>query len=159
MKMAIRRIFLEGEDALRKVCRPVVKFDGRLKELLEDMAETMHNAEGVGLAAPQVGILRRAVVVDVGEGVIELVNPKIVYESYETACESEGCLSSPGEYGMVPRPVRVKVVYQDRDGEEHEIEGEGLLARALCHECDHLDGKLFKDIAERMLDPEELEGK
>ena len=92
--MAIRRIFLEGEDVLRKVCRPVVKFDGRLAELLEDMAETMHNAEGVGLAAPQVGILRRAVVVDVGEGVIELVNPKIVYESYETACESEGCLSS-----------------------------------------------------------------
>jgi len=157
--MAIRRIFLEGEEVLRKVCRPVAKFDARLAELLEDMAETMHSEQGVGLAAPQVGILRRAIVVDVGEGVIELVNPKIVYESYETACESEGCLSSPGEYGMVARPVRVTCAYQDRNGEEHEVTGEGLLARALCHECDHLDGKLFKDIAERMLDPEELEEK
>ncbi len=157
--MAIRRIFLEDEEQLRKVCRPVVKFDDRLAGLLEDMADTMHDADGVGLAAPQVGILRRAVVVDVGEGVIELVNPRIVSQSEETECKSEGCRSSPGEDGMVTRPLRVTCAYQDRNGEEREITGEGLLARALCHECDHLDGKLFKDIAERMLDPEELEGK
>ena len=154
--MALRNIFKEGEPVLRKHCRPVEKFDDRLGELLDDMAETMHAAEGVGLAAPQVGIVRRAVVIDVGQGVIEMINPEIVYESRETACEAEGCLSYPGEYGMVSRPVRVNCKYQSRYGKEQEIAADGLLARAICHECDHLDGKVFKDIAERMLSPEEM---
>jgi peptide deformylase len=157
--MALRTIVKEGDDRLRKVCRPVEKFDGRLHELLDDMAETMHDAEGVGLAAPQVGILRRVVVIDIGEGVIEMVNPKIVYESRQCETKAEGCLSSPGEYGMVPRPHKVVCEYLDRNGEKQEITGTELLARAICHECDHLDGRLFKDLAVRMIDPdEELEG-
>ena len=155
--MALRNIVKEGDDRLRKVCRPVEKFDARLHELLDDMAETMHAADGVGLAAPQVGILRRVVVIDIGDGVIDLINPKIVYESRAVQTGAEGCLSSPGEYGEVTRPMKVVCEYYDRFGEKKEIEGEQLLARALCHECDHLDGKLFKDIASRMLSAEELE--
>lgn len=153
--MALRNIVKEGDERLRKVCRPVEKFDERLHQLLDDMADTMYDADGVGLAAPQVGILRRAVVIDVGEGVIELINPKIVYESRQCETKPEGCLSSPGEYGMVARPVKVVCEYFDRSGEKKEIEGTGLLARALCHECDHLDGRLFRDIAVRMLAPDE----
>ena len=155
--MALRLIIKEGDPLLRKHSRPVEKFDLKLHTLLDDMADTLKKAQGVGLAAPQVGILRRAFIVDIGEGVIEFINPEIVSRSSETLCEAEGCLSSPGEYGMVPRPKRVKIKYLDRFGKPHELEGEGLMARALCHESDHLDGRLFKDLAERMLSDEELE--
>ena len=155
-KMAIRNILRDSDGRLRKKSRPVERFDERLLELLGDMADTMHKADGVGLAAPQVGILRRAVVIDIGEGVIEMVNPEIVWKSGELVDDAEGCLSSPGEYGMVKRPQKVKAVYCDRSGVRRELEGEGLLARAICHELDHLDGVLFKDLASEMLDPEEL---
>lgn len=153
--MAIRKILHESDEMLRKHSRPVEKFDDRLHMLIDDLAETMEEANGVGLAAPQVGILRRVVTIDVGEGVIELVNPEIVYESAEQIDDAEGCLSSPGEYGMVKRPRKVRAKYFDRNGTPCEIEGEGLLARAICHETDHLNGRLFKDLASRMLDPEE----
>jgi peptide deformylase len=155
-KMAIRNILRDSDGRLRKKSRPVERFDERLLELLGDMADTMHKADGVGLAAPQVGILRRAVVIDIGEGVIEMINPEIVWKSGELVDDAEGCLSSPGEYGMVKRPQKVKAVYCDRSGVRRELEGEGLLARAICHELDHLDGVLFKDLASEMLDPEEL---
>ncbi len=154
--MAIRNIIKEGDEILAKKCRPVEKFDQKLVTLLEDMAETMASAGGVGLAAPQVGILRRAVVIDVGEGLIELVNPRIVSHEGEQQ-EVEGCLSCPGEYGITTRPAKVTVKAQDRSGETIQVQGEGLLARALCHELDHLDGVLFKDHVVRMLSPEELE--
>jgi len=154
--MALRNIFKDGEPVLRRRCHPVVRFDDRLHQLLGDMADTMYDADGVGLAAPQVGILRRAVVIDVGEGIVELLNPVITEQSEETVCDQEGCLSFPGEYGMVPRPARVVCEYQDRFGAPQRVEAEGLFARAICHECDHLDGRVFKDIAERMIDPEEL---
>ncbi len=154
--MAIRNILKEGDETLLKVCRPVEKFDARLAELLEDMAETMRGADGVGLAAPQVGVLRRVVVIDVGEGVIEFVNPVIIEREGEQECV-EGCLSSPGQYGITKRPAKVKVRAQNRKGEFFEIEGEELLATACCHELDHLDGILFKTHVIRMLDPEELE--
>lgn len=153
--MAIRAILHESEDLLRKRSRPVEKFDEKLWSLLDDMAETMHKANGVGLAAPQVGFLRRAVIIDIGDGLIEMINPEIVFASEETEEEAEGCLSSPGEYGLVARPVKVKAKYFDRFGKEREIEGEGLLARAICHETDHLEGRLFKDLATEMLDPDE----
>lgn len=155
-KMAIRNILRDSDGRLRKKSRPVERFDERLLELLGDMADTMHKADGVGLAAPQVGILRRAVVIDIGEGVIEMINPEIVWKSGELVDDAEGCLSSPGEYGMVKRPQKVKAVYCDRSGVRRELEGEGLLARAICHELDHLEGVLFKDLASEMLDPEEL---
>ena len=119
-------------------------------------SETMRNANGVGLAAPQVGILRRVVVIDIGEGLIELVNPKIIAFSGEQE-GSEGCLSFPGQWGIVKRPNYVKVKAQDRNGEEFTIEGKELLARAFCHELDHLDGVVFKSVCERMLRPEEIE--
>ena len=155
--MALREILFENDPQLRKTSRQIEKFDERLYLLLDDMAETLIHANGVGLAAPQVGILRRAVLIDVGEGIIEIINPKIVYESAEKLCEAEGCLSSPGEYGLVERPKKVTVYYQDRNGKQQEVSGENLLARALCHEIDHLDGRLFKDLAERMLSAEEME--
>ena len=154
--MALRNIVKEGDDILNKKCRPVQKFDKTLAILLEDMAETMRNANGVGLAAPQVGILRRVVVIDIGEGLIELVNPKIIAFSGEQE-GSEGCLSFPGQWGIVKRPNYVKVKAQDRNGEEFTIEGKELLARAFCHELDHLDGVVFKSVCERMLRPEEIE--
>lgn len=154
--MAIRQILLENDELLRKHCRKVERFDDRLAELLDDMAETMHEASGVGLAAPQVGILRCVVVIDIGNGVIEMINPKIVYESAELLDEPEGCLSSPGEYGMVKRPKMVKAEYFDRNGKKQEIKGEELLARAICHEVDHLSGVLFKDLVTEMLEPEEV---
>ena len=154
--MALRNIVKEGDAVLNKKCRPVTKFDGKLAMLLEDMAETMHDANGVGLAAPQVGILRRIAVIDIGEGVIELVNPQIIAFSGKQE-GNEGCLSFPGQWGIVKRPNYVKVKAQDRNGEEFTIEGRELLARAFCHELDHLDGVVFKSVAERMLTPEEIE--
>lgn len=154
--MAIRNIVKDGDPILKKKCRPVEKFDKKLAILLDDMAETMHQANGVGLAAPQVGMLRRVVVIDVGEGVIELVNPKIVAYSGEQE-GVEGCLSFPGEWGLAKRPNYVKVRAQDRNGDEFEIDGEELLARAFCHEIDHLNGVVFKDVADRMLTPAEIE--
>ena len=154
--MAIRNIVKDGDPILKKKCRPVDKFDKKLAILLDDMAETMHRANGVGLAAPQVGMLRRVVVIDVGEGVIELVNPKIVAYSGEQE-GIEGCLSFPGEWGLAKRPNYVKVKAQDRNGDEFEIDGEELLARAFCHEIDHLNGVVFKDVADRMLSAAEIE--
>ena len=154
--MAIRNIVKDGDPILKKKCRPVEKFDKKLAILLDDMAETMHQANGVGLAAPQVGMLRRVVVIDVGEGVIELVNPKIIAYSGEQE-GIEGCLSFPGEWGLAKRPNYVKVKAQDRNGDEFEIDGEELLARAFCHEIDHLNGVVFKDVCERMLTKKEIE--
>ncbi len=142
----VRKILHLGDEALRKVCKPIPKFDLRLWLLLRDMADTMYKAEGVGLAAPQVGILRRVVVIDVGDerGLIELVNPEIIASEGEQG-DSEGCLSVPGRRGYVVRPSKVTVRAQDRKGKSFEITGEGLLARALCHELDHLDGIMYVD--------------
>ena len=154
--MALRNILTEEDPTLRKVSRPVTKFDDRLHELLDDMAETLEDARGVGLAAPQVGILRRVVVVDVGEEILELINPEIISQSGEQT-GMEGCLSVPGKYGIVTRPNVVKVRAQDRFGEWYEAEGEELIARAFCHELDHLDGHLYVDKVERFLTQEELE--
>ncbi|HZJ57753.1 MAG TPA: peptide deformylase [Clostridia bacterium] len=143
--MALREIkHYERDDVLRKKARPVEKIDKRILLLLDDMAETMYNAEGVGLAAPQVGILRRVAVIDIGDGIIELINPEIVERQGEQA-DMEGCLSIPGLTGIVKRPDKVKIVGLNRDGEKIELEGEALLARALCHEIDHLDGILYID--------------
>lgn len=154
--MAIRQIVKEGDPVLTKKCRPVEKFDDRLAQLLDDMAETLHLANGVGLAAPQVGILRRVVIIDVGEGVIELVNPKIIAFSGEQE-SLEGCLSCPGEWGITRRPDYVKVKAQDRNGKEFTVDGKELLAKAFCHEIDHLDGIIYKQKAIRMLTPQEIE--
>ena len=153
--MAIREIRKYDDPALYKVCRPVEKFDERLGELLDDMAETMYQANGVGLAAPQVGILRRVVVIDVGDGIIELVNPRIL-RTAGSETTSEGCLSYPGEYGLVERPTEVEIEAEDRHGKTFRMTGHDLLARAFCHETDHLDGKVFKTIAIEMLDEEDL---
>ena len=155
--MALRNIVTVGDPVLTKKCRPVVKFDDRLAELIEDMKETMQHANGVGLAAPQVGVLRRIVVVDTGDGLVELVNPEIVSKSDELQTGVEGCLSLPGEYGIVTRPMYVTVRAQDRHGDWYEYDGEELVARCFCHEIDHLDGHMYTEIAEKMLTPEELE--
>ena len=156
MNMAKRKIAILGEDdVLRKHARPVVKFDARLHELLDDMAETMYKAEGVGLAGPQVGMLRRVFVIDVGDGILEFINPEILETSGEQN-GAEGCLSFPGEYGLVERPNYVKVRAQNRNGEWFEMEGEALFARAVCHENDHLDGVVFKDRMSRLLREDEL---
>ena len=154
--MALRTICLEDDEILRKKSKPVTDFNQKLWDLLDDMAETMYQANGVGLAAVQVGILRQAVVIDVGEGLIELINPRIVSEKGEQT-EVEGCLSCPGQYGRVTRPAKVKVAAQDRNGKEFTIKGEELLARAFCHEIDHLSGRIFKDIAEEMVEIKEEE--
>ena len=140
--MGKRTIFTKDAACLHKACRPVDKYDAKLGALLDDMAETLYEAEGVGLAAPQVGILRRVVVIDVGDGIIELVNPEVVETSGEQG-GFEGCLSVPGESGYVVRPDHVKVRACDRNGELKEYEGEGLFARAVMHETDHLDGLLY----------------
>ena len=145
--MALRNIEKTGDEVLTKMCRPVEKFDGKLWTLLDDMYETMTHANGVGLAAPQVGLLRRVVVIDVGEGRIELINPEIIASSGEQD-GAEGCLSFPGEWGMVCRPMHVTVRAQDRHGKTFEISGTELLARAFCHEIDHLDGKMYVDLVE-----------
>lgn len=155
--MALRNIVTVGDPVLTKKCRPVVKFDDRLAQLIDDMKETMRNANGVGLAAPQVGVLRRLVVVDVGDEIVELVNPELVSESEEQQTGVEGCLSLPGEYGVVTRPMYVTVRAQDRNGDWYEYDGEELVARCFCHEIDHLDGHMYTEIAEKMLTPEELE--
>lgn len=149
--MAIREIRKKDDEILLKMCKPVKNFDEKLAILLDDMYDTMKLHEGVGLAAPQVGILKRAVVIDVGDGKIELVNPEIIEES-GSQTGAEGCLSVPGVWGEVERPNKVKVKAQDRDGRWFTIEGEELLARAFCHECEHLDGKLFIDRVIKYLD-------
>ena len=155
--MALRKIVTVGDPILTKKCRPVTKFDDRLATLLDDMFETMHDANGVGLAGPQVGILRRVVVIDAEDEDIELVNPEIVSVSDETQTGLEGCLSLPGKWGIVTRPLRVTVRAQDRFGDWYEYEGEELLARAFLHEIDHLDGHMYTEIAEKMLTAEELD--
>lgn len=155
--MGLRKILTDKEPALHKVCRPVEKFDKRLHRLLDDMKETLQEANGVGLAAPQVGILRRVVVVDTGEEILELVNPTLLETSGEQE-GPEGCLSVPGRYGLVKRPNVAKVRAQDRNGEWFEAEGEELIARCFCHELDHLDGILYTEVMERFLTEEELEG-
>ena len=141
--MAKRRIMTGDAECLYKVCRKVDNFDKRLAVLLDDMAETMYDAEGVGLAAPQVGILKRAVVIDCGNGLVELINPEILETSGEQG-GYEGCLSFPGESGYVVRPNHVRVREMNRFGEECEYEGEGLFARAILHETDHLNGLVYK---------------
>ena len=142
--MAIRNIVKEGDPTLRKVSRSVLNFDEKLAVLLDDMVETMYKADGVGLAAPQVGILRRVCVVDIGDGLVELVNPVIIEESGKQN-EGEGCLSCPEKYGITERPMKVTVRAQDRNGNTFTVSGEGLKARAFCHEIDHLNGILFLD--------------
>lgn len=142
--MAIRTIVKEGDEVLRKVCRPVEKFDQKLNDLIQDLADTMYQANGVGLAAPQVGILKRVAVVDVGDGLFEFINPRIV-ESSGKQIGTEGCLSCPGVWGTVKRPNVVTVEAYDRNGERFLLTANELFARAICHELDHLDGKLFKD--------------
>lgn len=153
--MGIRKIMTVKEPCLHKVCRPVEKFDKKLHKLLDDMKETLVDANGVGLAAPQVGILRRVVIVDTGEEMLELVNPELVETSGEQE-GAEGCLSVPGKYGLVKRPNYAKVRALDRDGNWFEAEGEELIARCFCHELDHLDGIVYTEIMERYLTDEEL---
>jgi len=154
--MAVRIIRKDGDEILRKKAKAVDEINDKIITLLKDMAETMYKANGVGLAAPQVGILKRIVVIDIGDGLIELINPEIVEQSGEQL-EVEGCLSMPGIYGEVKRPAKVKVEALNSKGEKISVEGTGLLAVALCHEIDHLDGILFKDKAIRFLDEEELQ--
>ena len=154
--MGIRKILTDKDPALHKVCRPVEKFDWRLHRLLDDMRDTLAEANGVGLAAPQVGILRRVVIVDTGEEILELVNPEMLEVSGEQV-GPEGCLSVPGKYGLVKRPYIAKVRAQDRDGQWFEAEGEELIARCFCHELDHLDGIVYTEVMERFLTDEELD--
>lgn len=149
--MAIREIRKKGDDILRKKSKPVVQVNDRVKELIDDMLETMYAADGVGLAAPQVGILKRICVIDVGEGPIVLINPEKIKET-GSQYEIEGCLSVPGVYGEVKRPAKVMVKALNEKGEEITIEGEGFLARAMSHEMDHLDGVLFEDKVIRYVD-------
>ena len=154
--MALRNIVKVGDDVLKKKCREVTVFDDKLWVLLDDMLETMKEANGVGLAAPQVGILRRVAVIDVGDGPIELINPVITSVRGKQR-EIEGCLSAPGQWGYVTRPAKVKVTAMNRYGKEFKVEGTELLARALCHEIDHLNGTVFLDLVEEMYYPESQE--
>ena len=155
--MALRRIVLQGEDCLTKVCRPVTDFDNRLHILLNDMADTLLDYGGVGLAAPQVGILRRVCVVqNENDEIIELINPEIVYTQGEQT-GLEGCLSVPGKFGVVTRPEVVRVRAQDRDGNFFEVEDSDLTARCFCHEIEHLDGHLFVEHTDHLLTEEELQ--
>ena len=146
-KMALRTIRIMGDEVLTKVCREVKKVTPRISELIDDMLETMYDACGVGLAAPQVGVLRRIVVIDVGEGPIVMINPEIL-ETSGSQTGDEGCLSLPGRAGQVTRPNYVKAKAYDENLEPYEIEGEGLLARAICHELDHLDGHMYTEKVE-----------
>ena len=154
--MAKRKIVQYGDETLRRVCRPVDKITPAVITLLDDMIETMRAADGCGLAAPQVGILRRVVTVDLGDEILELVNPELVETDGEQT-GAEGCLSVPGRYGLVTRPYYAKVKAQDRYGEWFEVEAEELIARCFCHELDHLDGIVYTEVMERFLSPEELE--
>ena len=155
--MALRTILTDGDPALHKVCRPVTQFDEKLHDLLDDLKETLAQANGAGLAAPQVGILRRAViVVDANDEMLELVNPEIISREGEQE-GFEGCLSVPGRWGVVKRPMKAKVRAQDRNGNFFEVEGEEIVARCFCHELDHLDGHLFTELAGRLYTNEELE--
>lgn len=154
--MGLRKILTDKEPALHKVCKPVTSFDRKLHKLLDDMRETLEEAQGVGLAAPQVGILRRVVIVDTGEEILELVNPTLIETDGEQE-GPEGCLSVPGRYGLVKRPYYAKVRAQDRYGDWYEAEGEELIGRCFCHELDHLDGILYTQVMERFLTEEELE--
>ena len=152
--MALRNIVEVGDEVLNKTSRPVEKIDQKILTLLDDMAETMYHRDGVGLAAPQVGVLRRMVVIDVGEGLIELINPVIVSAEGEQDGQ-EGCLSVPGKYGYVVRPNKVTVRALNRHGEEITVTGEELLARAFCHEIDHLNGRLFTELVSRYIEDDE----
>ena len=154
--MGIRKILTDKDPALHKVCRPVENFDRKLHKLLDDMKETLEEANGVGLAAPQVGILRRVVIVDTGEEILELVNP-VMLETDGEQEGPEGCLSVPGKYGLVKRPYYAKVRAQDRNGNWFEAEGEELIGRCFCHEIDHLDGILYTQVMDRFLTEEELQ--
>lgn len=145
--MALRKIRIQGDSVLTKVCRPVEKMTPRIKTLIEDMLDTMYDADGVGLAAPQVGVLRRVVVIDVGEGPIVMVNPEII-ESDGSQTGEEGCLSLPGKSGVVTRPNHVKARAYNENMELYEIEGEELLARAICHELDHMEGHMYTEKVE-----------
>ena len=154
--MGLRKILTDKDPALHKVCKPVEKFDWRLHKLLDDMRDTLIDSNGVGLAAPQVGILRRVVLVDTGDEILELVNP-VMLETDGEQEGPEGCLSVPGKYGLVKRPYYAKVRAQDRFGDWYEAEGEELIARCFCHELDHLDGVIYTEVMERYLTEEELE--
>ncbi len=153
--MALRKILTDKEPALHKVCKPVENFDSKLHTLLDDMRQTLIESGGVGLAAPQVGILRRVVLVDNGEEILELINPTLLETDGEQE-GPEGCLSIPDKYGLVKRPYYAKVRAQDRNGNWYEAEGEELTARCFCHELDHLDGILYTQVMERLLTDEEL---
>lgn len=152
--MAIRNIVKHGDDVLTKNCRKVEAFDKRLSDLIDDLFDTLYESGGVGLAAPQVGVLKRVVVIDLDDEPYELVNPEIVKVKGEQY-GAEGCLSYPGQYGMVKRPMYVKIKAQDRTGEWHEYEGEELLARAFCHETDHLDGNMFMRLVDEWVEVEQ----
>ena len=154
--MGLRKILTDKDPALHKVCKPVAVFDKKLHKLLDDMRETLIDSNGVGLAAPQVGILRRVVLVDIGDEILELVNPEMLETDGEQV-GPEGCLSVPGKYGLVKRPAWAKVRAQDRDGNWYEAEGEEIIARCFCHELDHLDGIVYTEVMERYLTEEELE--
>ncbi|MBE6978398.1 MAG: peptide deformylase [Ruminococcaceae bacterium] len=157
--MGLRKILTDKDPALHKVCKPVTAFDGKLHKLLDDMRETLIDSNGVGLAAPQVGILRRVFLVDVGlngEDILECINPEILETDGEQE-GAEGCLSVPGRYGLVKRPYWVKLRAQDRNGDWFEAEGEEIIGRCFCHENDHLDGIVYTEVMERFLTEEELE--
>lgn len=154
--MALLNIVKEGDPTLAKVCRPVTEITPRIRQLISDMAETLVDANGAGLAAPQVGILRRICVVDLGDEIVELINPVIVSEEGEQQ-DVEGCLSVPDVWGITSRPAKVTVKALNINGEEIEVSGEGLNARCLCHELDHLDGHLFTERLVRRLTEEEVE--
>ena len=157
--MAIRNIVkrnCEGEEVLSKKCKPVDSVNSRIEALLDDLADTLYDVGGAGLAAPQVGILKRVAIVDVGEGLVELINPEIISEEGEQT-GLEGCLSYPEHWGVVTRPKKVVVRTEDRKGNIKEITGEDLFARALCHEIEHLDGHMFIEKVSEWIDPDELE--
>ena len=156
--MGLRKILTDKDPALHKVCKPVVNFDSRLFKLLDDMRDTLIESNGVGLAAPQVGILRRVVLVDVGmdeNEIVEFINPELI-ETDGEQYGAEGCLSVPGKYGLVKRPMYAKVRAQDRNGDWFEAEGEELIARCFCHELDHMDGIVYTEVMDRFLTDEEL---
>ena len=152
--MALREIRVEGDPVLAKVCKEIKEVTPRIQDLIDDMIETMYEANGVGLAAVQVGILKRVVVIDVGDGIMELINPVIIEEA-DSQTGTEGCLSFPGQWGIVTRPDYVKVKALDRYGNEQIFEGRELLARAFCHELEHLDGHAFIEKVERFVNPDE----